>query len=107
MEKDFSVAGREKFLANTFFDPPTKDTKWEFTFARWTLLERVIWEFMPEDTHCHLDGFDLEFIERYSNGFACIGRVWWLPEPNSPGEFRATMAVEFDIAQLTIARASV
>jgi hypothetical protein len=107
MEKDFSVEGREKFLAKTFYASPSIDTNWEFAFARWTLLERVIWQFMPDDTYCYLDGYDLDEIDRFDDGFVGIGRVWHLPESGTPGDIPAVIAVEFSPASSDLYKAVV
>ena len=102
MEKDFSVLGREKFLSQVYFDIHGKHEKWESNFARWTLLERVIWEFMPENTYCHLDGFDLNNQHYYKNGFIGIGRVWLLENNHSAGDVYTTMAIEFDEGRMAV-----
>ena len=94
--KDFSVEGRESFLGQVYFDTHGKFEKWELNFARWTLLERIIWEFKPDDTHCHLDGFDFDIVHNYRNGFIGIGRVWLLENTKVSGDIYATMAIEFD-----------
>jgi len=96
MEKDFSVAGREKFLSQVYFDTHGKHEKWEANFARWTLLQRVIWQFMPTNTYCHLDGFDFDIVHHYLNGFIGIGRVWLLEDDLNIGDIYTTMAIEFD-----------
>lgn len=107
MEKDFSVAGREKFLAKTYYDPPSIDWNWEFTFARWTLLQRVIWQFITEDTYCHLDGYDLDELDCFTDGFVGVGKVRHLPEPGVPGDIPTIIAVEFNPASFKLQRASI
>jgi len=104
---DFSVAGRESALFDAFFDDLGEDRKWEFTFARWTLLERVIWQFKPSNTYCHLDGFDFDQYTQTENGFVGVGRVWMLPEPGTPGDIATIMAVEFDCDRECVQRSSI
>lgn len=96
MKKDFSVLGRERFLFATFFDrSPIRKARLPY-FARYTLIDSVIWRFIPEDVYCHLDGFDDDQFQRFRNGYIAVGRVWLLPEPGVPGDVSTIFAVDFD-----------
>tara|TARA_R110000787_G_scaffold215195_1_gene324381 strand:- start:478 stop:1008 length:531 start_codon:yes stop_codon:yes gene_type:complete len=107
MKSDFSVDGRERALFNAFFDKSSKYRKSGFIFARWTLLERVIWQHKPLNTYCHLDGFDFDQFRRTQNAFVGVGRIWMLPEPGTPGNVATAMAIEFDRTHQCVRRALV
>lgn len=108
MEKpDFSVAGRENALFDAFYGDLGDEHRWKFNFARWTLLERVIWQFKTQNTYCHLDGFDLDQYHQNENGFVGIGRAWLLPERGTPGDIATLMAVEFDRDRGCVQRSSI
>lgn len=104
MEKDFSVSGREKFLFETFKTRLEDGPLSMFTFARWTLLERVIWKFKPDNTYCYLDGFDFDTFTEFDNGFFGVGRSWHFPDVDAPGDIPIAMAIEFDEAQACVKR---
>jgi hypothetical protein len=116
MSDDFSVAGREAFLSHTFYALPfdayqkrmKRDENREFTFARWTLLERIVWQLIPEDVwkekSCFLDGFDLDQFHRLKDGFVAVGRVWHLPGMGGPGDIPTIMMVEFDPKDRSVRR---
>lgn len=107
MKPDFSVPGRENALFRAYFGDLQLDRRRELSFARWTLLEQVIWQYKPPNTYCYLDGYDFDRYLRKDNGFVGVGRVWLLPEPGTPGDIATTMAVEFDLCRECIRRAFV
>lgn len=96
METDFSVLGREKYLASIYYDTHFRYQVRDASFAKQTLLQRIIWSVKPNNTYCHLDGYDTEIIHHYSNGFFLVGKVSLL-EPNEFGnKIYTAMAIEFD-----------
>lgn len=105
---DNSVLGRERALFNAFFEFKNgRGDRRNFVFARWTLLGRVIRSFKPDNTYCHLDGFDFDQFSHTSNAFTGVGRVWMLPEPGTPGTIATMMSVEFDRSNQRINRAMI
>lgn len=105
MKKDFSVLGRERFLFSTFFDRSQQREAWLPEFARRTLIERVVWSFMPDGVYSHFDGFSSDQFHRFRNGFTIVGRVWLLSEPGTPGNIATILALEFDRDKQCVGRA--
>lgn len=105
---DISVLGRERALFNSFFDfKKGRGEKRKFIFARWTLLESIIWTVLPDQNYCHLDGFVFDQFAHNSNAFTGVGRIWMLPEPGTPGDIAAIITVEFDRSNQCVDRAKV
>lgn len=105
---DNSVLSRERALFNAFFEyQKGRGDRWMFTFARWRLIGHLIRQFKPNNTYCHLDGFDFDQFSRTSNAFTGVGRVWMLPEPGTPGDIATAISVEFDRAKQCVGRASI
>lgn len=101
MENDFSVSGREKYLCRKFYDLFNIKLEWEFTFARQTLLQRIVWLFKPDDTCCTLDGFDLDEFYPFDDGFIGIGRARHL---SIREEVPIVIALEFNRFRGTVKR---
>jgi len=107
MTRDFSIPGREKYLAEQFYDLFDLQFTYDFSFARRTLLERVIWKFMPQGYYCHLDGYDEDRFQKFSDGFFFCGRIIHLHHPDMPANQLVALAFEFDRFKLTVKHASI
>lgn len=84
----------------------------EFAFERWTLLERIIRQFIPRElaqTHCcYLDGFDIDQFRRFGDdAFIGVGRTWHLPQPGGPGDISVVMAIEIDRTTCAVLRGGI